>query len=63
MDRAHEQENIQTGGAQTQGSDVNERPAGGESQTSGAEASGEQVNERAAGGVWRAWAEEGAEAE
>ena len=51
MDRAHEQENIQTGGAQTQGSDVNERPAGGESQTSGAEASGEQVNERAAGGA------------
>ena len=51
MDRAHEQENIQTGGAQTQGSDVNERAAGGESQTSGAEASGEQVNERAAGGA------------
>lgn len=44
MDRAHEQENIKTGGGQTPDCDVNGRPAGGK------EAASEQVNERAAGG-------------
>ena len=35
MDRAHEQENIQAGGGQTPGSDVNERPAGRENTAAG----------------------------
>ena len=35
MDRAHEKENIQAGGGQTPGSDVNERPAGRENTAAG----------------------------